>query len=184
MIAHRLRDKWAREEPITIENFVIDTIKMDNHVWGYPRAMITPGESRNISSQFMLRKVGNGYEAWQTLKEQIRYQDLWWKVHHSAQSFVLLSYTMHELRNKKRFHWFLLRLEVNNYSALLSFVHGQGQKIQQTIPFGQLRVHEKPDNFILLRCFLSSKDKFVSSKMTSVLHVPSAYREDKGSNVC
>ena len=29
-----------------------------------------------------------------------RCQDLCWKVHDSAQSFVLLSYTMHELRNQ------------------------------------------------------------------------------------
>ena len=26
MIARRLRDKWARGEPISIENFIIDTI--------------------------------------------------------------------------------------------------------------------------------------------------------------
>ena len=29
-----------------------------------------------------------------------RYQDLGWKVNDGAQSFVLSSYTMHELRNK------------------------------------------------------------------------------------
>ena len=29
-----------------------------------------------------------------------RYQDLGWKVDHRAQSFVLLSYAMHELRNQ------------------------------------------------------------------------------------
>ena len=29
-----------------------------------------------------------------------RSQDLCWKVHDRAQSFVLLSYTMHELRNQ------------------------------------------------------------------------------------
>ena len=29
-----------------------------------------------------------------------RCQDLGWKVHDSAQSFVLCSYTMHELRNQ------------------------------------------------------------------------------------
>ena len=27
MIARRLRDKWARGEPITIENFVADTLR-------------------------------------------------------------------------------------------------------------------------------------------------------------
>ena len=29
-----------------------------------------------------------------------RFQHLCWKVHERAQSFVLLSYTMHELRNQ------------------------------------------------------------------------------------
>ena len=43
----------------------------------------------------------NGYETRQTSKEQTNiFQDLCWKVHDPAQSFVLLSYTMHELRNQ------------------------------------------------------------------------------------
>ena len=33
-------------------------------------------------------------------KGKQRCQDLCWKVHDPAQSFVLLSYTMHELRNQ------------------------------------------------------------------------------------
>ena len=32
-----------------------------------------------------------------------RFQDLCWKVHDCAQSFVLLSYTMHELLNIQHF---------------------------------------------------------------------------------
>ena len=33
-------------------------------------------------------------------KDEQRCQDLGWKVHDRAQSFVLRSYTMHELRNQ------------------------------------------------------------------------------------
>ena len=40
---------------------------------------------------------GNGYEARQKSKEQTKMQR---KVHDPAQSFVLRSYTMHELRNQ------------------------------------------------------------------------------------
>jgi len=40
------------------------------------------------------------YEARQTSKEQTRCQQLGWKVHERAQSFVLRLYTMHELRNQ------------------------------------------------------------------------------------
>ena len=43
-----------------------------------------------------------------------RCQDLGWKVHDRAKSFVLRSYTMHELRKQ-----------------LLCFVQGQGQKSEE-----------------------------------------------------
>ena len=42
--------------------------------------------------------VGTGYDARQTAKEQTKMQDLCWKVHDPAKSFVLPSYTKHELR--------------------------------------------------------------------------------------
>ena len=52
-----------------------------------------------------------------------RCYDLCWKVRHDpAQSFVLLSYTMHELRNQK----FLLVSSLVSSKQLLSFVHAQG----------------------------------------------------------
>ena len=63
--------------------------------------------------------MGNGYEAWQTSQGQTKMQrikryinsvyyyyyyyyikDLGWKVLDGAQSFVLRSYTMHEVRNQ------------------------------------------------------------------------------------
>ena len=53
-----------------------------------------------------------------------RCQDLCWKVRDPAQSFVLLSYTTHELRN----HTFLLVSSSISGKQLLCFVQGQGQK--------------------------------------------------------
>ena len=54
-------------------------------------------------------------------------QDLGWKVHDGAQSFVLSSYTMHELRNQ--------RVSIGSCSVrskqLLCFVHCQGPKREQ-----------------------------------------------------
>ena len=42
-------------------------------------------------------------------KSKQRRQDLCWKVHDPAQSFVLPSYTMHELRNQHvSIGWFLI----------------------------------------------------------------------------
>ena len=43
---------------------------------------------------------GTGYEARQTSKEQTKMPNLCWKIHDPAQSFVLRSYTIHELRNQ------------------------------------------------------------------------------------
>ena len=52
-----------------------------------------------------------------------RCQDLCWKVHDPAQSFVLLSYTMHELRNQ--------HVSLISSKQLVCFVQGQGQKTEQ-----------------------------------------------------
>ena len=54
-----------------------------------------------------------------------RCQDLGWKVHDRAQSFVLALYIMHELRK------FLLVSSSVQSKQLLCFVHGQGQKSEQ-----------------------------------------------------
>ena len=52
-------------------------------------------------------------------KSKQRRQDLCWKVHDRAQSFVLRSYTMHELRYQNvRFYWLVPRSVVNNYCVL------------------------------------------------------------------
>ena len=56
-----------------------------------------------------------------------RYQDLCWKVHEPAQSFVLRSNTMHELRNQ---HVSIVSSSVRS-KQLLCFVHGQGLKTEQ-----------------------------------------------------
>ena len=56
-----------------------------------------------------------------------RCQVLGCKVHDRAQSFVLRSYTMHELRNNT----LLLVSSSVRSKQLLSFVHGQGQKSEQ-----------------------------------------------------
>ena len=48
-----------------------------------------------------------------------RCQDLCWKVHDRAQSFVLLSCTVHELRNQHIAHgWLVPQYGVNNYCVL------------------------------------------------------------------
>ena len=51
-----------------------------------------------------------------------RCQDLGWKVHDRAKSFVFQSYTMHELRNQ-----YLVRSSVQS-KQLVCYVHCQGQK--------------------------------------------------------
>ena len=56
-----------------------------------------------------------------------RFQDLFWKVHDRAQSFVLLSYTMHDYV----INTFLLVSSSVRNKQLLCFVHGQGQKREQ-----------------------------------------------------
>ena len=43
-----------------------------------------------------------------------RCQDFGWKVHDRVQSFVLSSYTMHELRNWNGFYWLVSQSEVHN----------------------------------------------------------------------
>jgi len=53
-----------------------------------------------------------------------RFQDLWWKVHDHAQSFVLRSYTMHDYVTKT----FLLVISSVWSKQLLCFVHSQDQK--------------------------------------------------------
>ena len=60
-------------------------------------------------------------------KSKQRRQDLCWKVHDRAQSFVLLSYTMHDNVTKT----FLLVSSSVSSKQLLCFVHGQGQKREQ-----------------------------------------------------
>ena len=60
------------------------------------------------------------------MKGAHRCQDLGWKVHNHAQSFVLLSYTMHELVYVT--NTFLLVSSSVRSEQLLWFVHGQGQK--------------------------------------------------------
>jgi len=52
-----------------------------------------------------------------------RSQDVCWKVHHRAQSFVLRSYTVAKT--------FLLVSSPVRSKQLLCFVHGQGQKREQ-----------------------------------------------------
>ena len=54
------------------------------------------------------------------------YQDLCWKVHHYAQSFVSRSHTMHVTNT------FLLVSSSARSKQLLCFVHGPGQKREQT----------------------------------------------------
>ena len=54
-------------------------------------------------------------------------RELCWKVHDCTQSFVLGSYTVHELCNKM----FLLVSSSVCRKQLVYFVHGQGQKPKQ-----------------------------------------------------
>ena len=61
------------------------------------------------------------------IKSKQRYQDLGWKVHDRAQSFVLRSYTMHGYVTNT----FLLASSSVRSKQLLCFVHGQGQKREQ-----------------------------------------------------
>ena len=56
------------------------------------------------------------------------WQDLRWKVHCSAKSFVLLSYTMHELRNQ---HVSIGQFLNTGSKPLLRFVDRQSQKSEQ-----------------------------------------------------
>ena len=57
-----------------------------------------------------------------------RYQDLCWKVHDPAQSFVLCSYTVHGGYLIKAL---LLASSLVGGKILLCFVQGQGQKSEQ-----------------------------------------------------
>ena len=45
-------------------------------------------------------------------------EDLCWKVRDPVQSFVLLSYNMHELRNQHVFFWLVPQYGVNNCCVL------------------------------------------------------------------
>ena len=73
-------------------------------------------------------------------KSKQRRQDLCWKVHDPAQSFVLPSYTLHE------FYWLVPLSVVNNYCVLCRVkARKQNNNIQQrtltsfmTIPLYQL----------------------------------------------
>ena len=79
-----------------------------------------------------------------------RFQDLCWKVHDRAQSFVLLSYTMHELRKQ---HFFIGSSSVRS-KQLLCFVHGQGQNREQkhtTKNFHEFHNHSPPLTMHLTR---------------------------------
>ena len=61
-----------------------------------------------------------------------RCQDLGWMVHDPAQSFVLPSYTMHELRNQQRFYWLVPKFAVNSYCVLCRVMaKNENNKIQQ-----------------------------------------------------
>ena len=60
-----------------------------------------------------------------------RCQDLGWKVHDRAQSFVFRSRTMHELRNQHIAISYKISSSVGS-KQLLCFVHGQGQKKKRT----------------------------------------------------
>ena len=49
-----------------------------------------------------------------------RCQDICWKVHNPAQSFLLCTYTMHEVRTQStRFYWLVPQYEVDNYNCVL-----------------------------------------------------------------
>ena len=56
-------------------------------------------KQKNLKGLFIVNR-GDGYEARQHQRSKQRCQDLGWKVHDGAQSFVLSSYTMHELHNQ------------------------------------------------------------------------------------
>ena len=60
-----------------------------------------------------------------------RFQDLCWKVHDCAQSFVFRSFTMHELLNE---NVALVGSSVaTSNNQLMCFVQGQGQKENKNI---------------------------------------------------
>ena len=83
--------------------------------------LISIDQSRKIEGD-SARRVGKHQ------KSKQRRQDLCWKVHDRAQSFVLRSYTMHESNVTKTF---LLVSSSVSSKQLLCFVHGQGQKREQ-----------------------------------------------------
>ena len=59
-----------------------------------------------------------------------RCQDLGWKIHDREKSFVLHSYTTHELRITNTF---LLVRSSGRSKQLLRFAHGQGQKANKNL---------------------------------------------------
>ena len=64
-----------------------------------------------------------------------RYQDLGWKVHDGAQSFVISSCTMQELRNQHGFYWSAPQFGVNNYCVLCTVKAQKGNKNLQQRTF-------------------------------------------------
>ena len=57
-----------------------------------------------INNSRLIKRTGYGTR--QTSKEQTKmlaFRHLCWKVHNRAQSFILRSYTLHELRNQHDF---------------------------------------------------------------------------------
>ena len=65
-------------------------------------------------------------------KSKQRCLDLCWKVHDPARSFVLPSYTMHELRNQHFLYWLVPQFGVNNYCVLCRVkAKNQNKNIQQ-----------------------------------------------------
>ena len=64
------------------------------------RVVFDTSENNVLQTDHSFKINRNGYETRQTSKSKQRCQDLCWKVHDRAKSFVLRSYTMHELRNQ------------------------------------------------------------------------------------
>ena len=94
----------------------------------------------------MVRKPGKHQRSKQ------RCQDLGWQVDDRAKSFVLRSYTMHELRNQ---HVSLVRFSEWS-KQLLCFLHGQGKKSEQkptTENFVEFHNHNQYESRPVTRVF-------------------------------
>jgi len=89
-----------------------------------------------------------------------RCQDLYWKVHDRAQSFVLRSYTMHDSVTKTVV---LVSSSVRS-KQLLSFVYGQGQKNEEkhtTKNFDGFHIHSS----LLKKFFFQRCQKFLKRRL-------------------